>query len=307
MFADYLRELHPALRVEGASRYMLSASMLGGVTLLNVKGVDTVANVSSLFTMLVVSPFAALVLCALPTLEPSAWFAGPAPRVVSNIASPNPLSINNGHDDEDSSGGARWGTFLAVLLWNTSGYDSVGAVAAEVADPGRDLPRAMIAAIVLISLVYVLPVGAGVSLDGAANAPRWTDGSLARVAGESVGAWLALWISLGGALSAFGLLNTLLCAASRIVVSAAEIGVLPNRLARLHPRSGTPVWATLTLSAGLLLVLSLSFAELVEFSMLFCMHCTSGKAAHAAHRHDLRKSSTMRERKVHFGRSLCWA
>ena len=28
--------------------------------------------------------------------------------------------------------GVRWGTFLSVLLWNTSGYDSVGALAAEV-------------------------------------------------------------------------------------------------------------------------------------------------------------------------------
>jgi len=26
----------------------------------------------------------------------------------------------------------QWGTFLSVILWNTSGYDSVGALAAEV-------------------------------------------------------------------------------------------------------------------------------------------------------------------------------
>jgi len=163
----------------------------------------------------------------------------------------------------------RWSTFLAVLLWNTSGYDSVGAVAAEVENPGRDFPRAMVASIVLISLVYVLPVGAGVSLDDTASLATWTDGSLARVADEQVGGWLSTWICLGGALSAFGLLNTLLCAAARILVSSAEIGVVPARLATLHPISGAPIAATLVLSGGLLLVLSLSFATLVEFSMLF--------------------------------------
>lgn len=84
-----------------------------------------------------------------------------------------------------------------------------------------------------------------------------------------VGGWLAQWISLGGALSAVGLLNTLLCAAARIVVSASEIGVLPRSLSRIDERSGAPIRATIALSAGLLLVLSLPFAQLVEFSMLF--------------------------------------
>ena len=36
----------------------------------------------------------------------------------------------------------RWGTFLSVLLWNTSGYDSVGALAAEVSQSLRSLGEA---------------------------------------------------------------------------------------------------------------------------------------------------------------------
>ena len=83
----------------------------------------------------------------------------------------------------------------------------------------------------------------------------------ALVAGEHVGEWLARWISLGGALSSFGLLNTLLCAAARIVVSAAELGVLPSSLATVDARSGSPVNAILALSAGLLLVLSTSISH----------------------------------------------
>lgn len=265
MFCDYLRESFPWLRLEGAPRYLLSASMLLAVTLLNVMGVDAVASISTLFTLLVISPFAALVVFGLPSLDASAWFIGPAEQGAEAAAAAG-VSVGDG---DGSIGGVHWGTFLSVLLWNTSGYDSVGALAAEVENPGRDFPRAMVASIVLISLVYVLPVGVGVSLDERALLATWTDGTLARVAGEQVGDWLAAWISLGGALSAVGLLNTLLCAAARIVVSAAEIGVLPRRLAHISPSSGAPVNATLALSAGLLLVLSLPFAQLVEFSMLF--------------------------------------
>ena len=59
----------------------------------------------------------------------------------------------------------HWGTYLSVLLWNTSGYDSVGALAAEVRSPGRDFPRAMVATILLVTIVYVLPLVVAISLD----------------------------------------------------------------------------------------------------------------------------------------------
>ena len=288
MFADYLREFHPALRLEGLGRYLLSSGMLGAITLLNLAGVEAVAAVSTVFTALVISPFVALVVVGLPTLDPSAWLIGPPPlataaaaAAASSAASASAFEAADmtaaiGADATDVVGGGylaatgvRWGTFLSVMLWNTSGYDSMGAFAAEVENPGRDFPRAMVAAIVLITLVYVLPVAVGVSLDDRASLPSWTDGTFARVAAEQVGPWLARWISLGGAISALGILNSLLCAAARNAVSAADIGALPRVLATVHAPSGTPRLATLSLSLGLLLVISLPFRQLVELSMIF--------------------------------------
>ena len=92
-------------------------------------------------------------------LKPSAWLLGPPPP------------------------GVRWGTFLSVLLWNTSGYDSVGALAAEVQNPGRDFPRAMIATIALVTVVYLLPLLVAISMDEA-NLEQWTDGHFTVVAAE---------------------------------------------------------------------------------------------------------------------------
>ena len=213
MFVDYLSETYPALNMVGLHRYLLSAGMLLCVTLLNVAGVDAVASVSTLFTVLVISPFAALVVMGLPTLDSSAWFLGPTATfaaaagdvgsggvgggsvLFAEAAGSNGSGGDFGGGVDGSGGGSgsgfggggvRWGTFLSVLLWNTSGYDSVGALAAEVENPGRDFPRAMVASIVLISLVYVLPVGVAVSLDERAQLASWTDGTLARVAREQV-------------------------------------------------------------------------------------------------------------------------
>ena len=96
--------------------------MLTVVTVLNLLGVDVVAGASNLFALLVIAPFAALFVAGLPEVEPSSWLEG---------LSAQPI---------------RWGTFVSVMLWNTSGYDAVGALAAEVHDPGRDFPLAMVRA-----------------------------------------------------------------------------------------------------------------------------------------------------------------
>ena len=87
-------------------------------------------------------------------------------------------------------------------------------------------------------------------------------------AAEQVGDWLSAWISLGGALSAVGLLNTLLCTAARVCVSAARISVLPRCLATLDER-GLPRRATLAIAVVLAFACALPFSELVSISMLF--------------------------------------
>lgn len=243
MFVDYLRYF-PALRVDGWRRWLISITMLTSVTSLNLAGVDVVASASNVFALLVISPFAALTVAGLPNLKPSAWMLGPQPT------------------------GVRWGTFLSVLLWNTSGYDSVGALAAEVQHPGRDFPRAMSVTIGLVTLVYLLPLLVAVSLDEA-NLDQWTDGHFTIVAAEHVGEWLSAWISIGGALSALGLLNTLLCTSARVTVSAARLHVLPSWLAHVHEPSGTPRAATLCIASLLAVACSLPFSELVSISMLF--------------------------------------
>jgi len=248
MFVDYL-VYFPAFRLEGLPRWLVSVSMLLVVTLLNIQGVDVVANASNVFALLVISPFAGLVVAGLPQLPDMATFLE---GITPSIYDP-PI---------------RWGAFLSVLLWNTSGYDSVGALAAEVQRPGRDFPIAMVVTIILVTLVYLLPLAVAVALDSK-QTRKWSDGHFVLVASEHIGDWLAAWITIGGALSAVGLLNTLLCTSARVAVSAARLHVLPSSLAAVHQQSGTPRRATLAISLVLAVACALPFSQLVSISMLF--------------------------------------
>ena len=116
--------------------------------------------------------------------------------------------------------------------------------------------------------------------DGASAAPgapgttasfpldRWSDGHFTEVASLHLGEWLSAWISIGGALSALGLLNTLLGTAARVAASSARLSVLPAFLA-VEDAHGVPRRATLAISALLAGACALPFAQLVSISMLF--------------------------------------
>ena len=58
---------------------------------------------------------------------------------------------------------SRRGTSLGLLggvlvaMWNYMGWDNASTIAGEVEKPQRTYPRAMISAVVLVSLTYVLP------------------------------------------------------------------------------------------------------------------------------------------------------
>jgi len=46
---------------------------------------------------------------------------------------------------------------VLVAMWNYMGWDNASTIAQEVERPQRTYPRAMIAAVVLVALTYVLP------------------------------------------------------------------------------------------------------------------------------------------------------
>ena len=80
---------------------------------------------------------------------------------------------------------------LLVAMWNYMGWDNASTIAAEVDQPQRTYPRAMLIAVALVSLTYILPVAA-VSLTRL-SPTAWETGSWADIAGH---AWRARYCGL---------------------------------------------------------------------------------------------------------------
>lgn len=145
------------------------------------------------------------------------------------------------------------------------GFDLIAAVAGEVRQPERTIPRAMLlslgaALVIYLPLLFVVatvgvPSGTSIVAYSRAN----PDGLLALAAQNYLGP-AGFWLVIGGALLAMlSALYANLFAASRMALAMARDRTLPHQFGSVHEDRGTPVAAVLASGAPMLfLVLLLS-------------------------------------------------
>src|SRR5207248_678115 len=155
---------------------------------------------------------------------------------------------------------------LLIAMWNYMGWDNASTIATEVERPQRTYPRAMLAAVGIVSLTYVVPVAA-MWMTGLAPT-AWETGSWADIAGMLGGPLLRIGLVLGGMMSGFGMFNALVMSYSRLPLAMAQDGMLPGVFAKLQPRSRAPWVAIIVCAIGWATCLGLGFERLVTIDIL---------------------------------------
>jgi amino acid transporter len=160
----------------------------------------------------------------------------------------------------------RLGTAVLLLVYAFTGFELAAVPAGEVKDPQRDLPWALLAAMGVVTVLYV-----GIQVVCVGTLPRLAQSTrpLAEAANRFAGAPGAMAIVIGAVFSILGNLNLQILACSRIPFAMAAQRDLPAFLAAVHPRRHTPFAALiLTAVVGLGLALSQSFLAAVTISSM---------------------------------------
>jgi amino acid transporter len=155
---------------------------------------------------------------------------------------------------------------MLVCMWNYMGWDNASTVAREVDQPQRTYPRAMLTAVAVVAVSYVVPVAA-LKLAGASPA-LFDTGSWAELAGMVAGPWLRMYLVVGAMLSAFGMFNALVMSYSRLPLAMSQDGMLPRVFGRLHSRTGAPWVSIVVLAIAWALCLGIGFERLVTLDIL---------------------------------------
>jgi amino acid transporter len=236
----------PTVLREGSwERRALTAGLALCGAAVNYLGLDVVGGAAVGATAFIVAPFIALVALAGPNIQTRNW----------SIIDPDTI---------------KWGSFINVMFWNLNYWDSVSTLAGEVAEPGKTLPRALAVAVLLVVAMYLLPLLAGVGVlpdvDGG-----WSLGYFAAVARRVGGPWLAWWVVAAAAVSAAGQFEAEMSSDAFLLLGMAQRGFLPARLAG-RSRRGTPGLAIALSSTGILLLVPLSFLQIVDLlNAVYCL------------------------------------
>jgi amino acid transporter len=161
---------------------------------------------------------------------------------------------------------------VLVAMWNYMGWDNASTIAQEVERPRRTYPRAMIAAVILVSLTYILPFVA-VYFTGLPASAFNEEGSWATIAGTlggSIGGvqWLRFMVTLGGMMSAFGMFNALVLSYSRLPLAMARDGMLPKVFSKVTKQNQTPWVSILVCAVCWVPCLVLGFQRLVTLDIM---------------------------------------
>jgi amino acid transporter len=248
LFVAYLTQVAPWFR-EGHRGVVVGLFVVTACAALNITGIRVVGITSLWLFFLLSTPFALIVL--LSPFKLAAASSAPVAQAVGTV-------------------GLLGGILIA--MWNYTGWDNASTIAQEVERPQRTYPRAMIAAVILVSLTYVLPFAA-VYLVGVPAAAFTGEGAWAHVAGLVGGTWrganwLGFLLVLGGMMSAFGMFNALVMSYSRLPLAMAQDGMLPKVFGKTHSKTRAPCVAIVVLATGWALCLGLGFERLVTLDII---------------------------------------
>ncbi|WP_256545377.1 amino acid permease [Halobellus inordinatus] len=142
------------------------------------------------------------------------------------------------------------------------GFVQITSVAEEIKDPGRNLPRAVIGSVVLVTVVYALvlvvmsaAVPQGFIADLVTDlAPGETQPiAVVEVGRQIQGALMGGALLFGGLLATASSANASILASSRINFAMGRDRIVTPALNEIHPRFGTP-YRSIGITGGLILV-----------------------------------------------------
>lgn len=226
----------------GPGRAVTIVVVVLGLTAVNLVGVRHAALLGDAFTIGKLLPLLLFIGVGLFALQPGAFAIPPRPAFGS-------FSVS-----------------VLLLVYAFSGFEMAVIPGGESKDPRADLPHALLTAIAVVTVIYVLvQVVAIGTLPTLATSTRPLADAGARFLGGAGGAI----ISAGAVVSIVGNLNVIMLVGARLPYAMAERGELPRFFAAVHPRFRTPHLALYVTSAVVLvLTLTGTFVYAVTVSVI---------------------------------------
>ena len=131
---------------------------------------------------------------------------------------------------------------VSAVFFAYIGFDALSTTAEECKDPQRDLPRGMIYALIICTILYIL---LALVLTGMVSYTRLNVGDpLAKVFEERGMPWIAGIVAVSAIIATASVLLVFQMGQPRIWMSMSRDGLLPKIFSKIHPKYHTPSFST---------------------------------------------------------------
>ena len=174
-----------------------------------------------------------------------------------------------------------WGSLLVIAIAGFVGFESAAFYSEEAKDSKRTIPTATYLCVGLIAVLYCISswaMSVATGPDHIVEQSQKQSGNLVfSLAAQDLG---SAWGTIGNALlltSIFAGMLSYHASASRYVFSLGREGVLPSVFGRTLPRTGAPIWGSLTQTiVGFAIIVAFAEAGLDPMVNLFYWLGTTG-------------------------------
>lgn len=141
----------------------------------------------------------------------------------------------------------------ATIFFTFIGLDAVSTAGDEVKNPQKTMPRAIIAALIAVTTIYILVAFAGLGTQSAEafGSEEQSEAGLSVIL-ENVlngSTWASTILAAGAVISIFSVTLVVMYGQTRILFAMGRDGLLPAMFAKVNPRSMTPVNNTIVVAA----------------------------------------------------------
>jgi basic amino acid/polyamine antiporter, APA family len=135
-----------------------------------------------------------------------------------------------------------------TIFFTYVGLDAVSTAGEEVVNPKRNLPIAIIAALIIVTSLYILTAVTAIGVQAPA-AFKDQEAGLATILQNVTGSnWPAFILALGAVISVFSVTLVVLYGQTRILFAMSRDGLIPELFHRVNPRTLSPVANTIAVA-----------------------------------------------------------
>jgi APA family basic amino acid/polyamine antiporter len=249
----------------GVPRALILAILFAGLAVINTRGVKPGVRLVETLTAAKLLPLLVLIAVGVWAIHPD--------YLVMSLPSASQV-----------------GQVMIVLIFAFVGIEVALMPSGEVSDPARTVPRAVLTALAITTLIYLAIQSVAQGVLGPELA-KYADAPLAETAGRLLGRAGKALVLMGGTISMFGYVSGDMLGTPRALFALGRDGALPQALSRVHPRYHTPAVAIATYAVVVAtLAISSTFSQLVVLAnvsgLLLYLMCVA--ASYELKRRDVR-------------------